>query len=278
MLERLSVRFFGLAALAFLLMLAACATPPQEPEARAEFEAENDPIEPVNRAVFGFNEVIDGTLIKPAALIYRGVVPEEGRTGVRHVLDNLRSPIVVANDALQGNADQAGDDFLRFLINSTFGVLGVFDVATGWGYPAHSEDFGQTFAVWGIGEGPYLVLPILGPSNPRDATGLGVEWFTDPFNLWMSNTDRDWVVWTRTGVNGVDWRSRNIETIDELQKTSIDFYSAVRSLYRQHRAEEIRNSRPNSAQPTPTPMGGESSRPAAVGQAEPANAEPTAAQ
>lgn len=255
MLERSYGRLIGLGALAALLVLGACATPPQDPEARAEFEAENDPIEPVNRAIFGFNEVVDGVLIKPAALIYRGVVPEPARNGVRHALDNLRSPIVLANDLLQGDLNRAGVTLVRFVINSTVGVLGIFDVATDWGFPAHSEDFGQTFARWGIGEGPYLVLPILGPSNPRDATGLAAEWFSDPFNLWMHNTDRDWVVWTRTGLNGLDWRSRNIETIDELRKTSIDFYAAVRSLYRQRRAEEIRNSRPTSEQPSPTPLG-----------------------
>src|SRR5690242_11220870 len=141
MFKRVSGRFIGLGALACLLMLTACATPPKDPEARADFEAENDPIEPVNRAIFGFNEVVDGTLLKPAALIYRGVVPEEGRTGIRNVLNNLRSPFDVANDALQGNVNQAGDDLIRLLLNSTVGVLGIFDVATGWGYPYHSEDF-----------------------------------------------------------------------------------------------------------------------------------------
>jgi len=260
MLERSFGRLLGLGALAALLMLGACATAPQDPELRAEFEAENDPIEPFNRAVFGFNEVVDGVLIKPAALIYRGVVPEPARNGVRNVLDNLRSPIVLANDLLQGDFGLAGDTVARFVINSTVGVLGIFDVATGWGFPAHSQDFGHTFASWGIGEGPYLVLPILGPSNPRDATGLAAEWFSDPFNLWMHNTDRDWVVWTRAGVNGVDLRARNIETIDELQKTSIDFYAAVRSLYRQRRAAEIQSSQPT--QPAPSPLGASSTEPA----------------
>ncbi len=106
----------------------------------------------------------------------------------------------------------------------------------------------------GIGEGPFLVLPILGPSNPRDAVGLATEWYVDPFNRWMGNTDRDWVIWTRTGLYGIDARSRNIDTIDELKKTSIDFYAAIRSLYRQRREEEIRNSRPTSGPPGPTPI------------------------
>jgi phospholipid-binding lipoprotein MlaA len=248
-------RLLGIGALAAVLALGACATPPEDPQARAEFEAENDPIEPFNRAIFDFNIVVDDALIRPAAVAYRDVVPQGARDGVHNALDNLRSPIVFANDVLQGEPERAGTTVLRFLINSTFGLFGVFDVAKDAGYPGHGEDFGQTFASWGIGEGPYLVLPILGPSNPRDATGLVAEWYADPFNRWMDNTDRDWAIWTRAGITGIDARSRNIDTIDELKKTSIDFYAAVRSLYRQRRAEEIRNSRPTSEPPGVTPMG-----------------------
>ena len=254
MLDRFYTRLLGLSALTAVLSLGACATPPADPAARAEFEADNDPIEPVNRAIFDFNLVVDGTIIKPAALVYRGVLPEQARTGIHNALDNLRSPIIFANDVLQGETQRAAITAWRFLINSTLGILGIFDVAKEAGYVGHSEDFGQTFAKWGIGEGPYLVLPILGPSNPRDTTGLVTEWFTDPFNMWMSNTDRDWVVWTRTGLEGVDWRSRNIETLDELQKTSIDYYAAIRSLYRQRRASEIGNSNPTGEPPSPTPL------------------------
>lgn len=276
MLERFVSRWMGLGAFAALIALSACATPPQDPAARAEFEADNDPIEPLNRAIFDFNLVVDGTIIKPAAQVYRGVLPEGARTGIHNALDNLRSPIVFANDVLQGETQRAAITAWRFVINSTIGILGIFDVAKEAGYPGHSEDFGQTFAKWGIGEGPYLVLPILGPSNPRDATGLAAEWFTDPFNIWMSNTDRDWVVWTRTGVTGLDWRSRNIETIDELKKTSIDFYAAIRSLYRQRRAQEIRDSSPTASPPSPTPMGMAPEAAPAKGNAESAKAEPAA--
>jgi phospholipid-binding lipoprotein MlaA len=268
-------RLLGVGALAAVLAVGACATPPEDPQARAEFEADNDPIEPFNRAIFDFNLVVDDVLIRPAAVAYRNVVPRPARDSVRNALDNLRSPIVLANDVLQGEPERAGTTALRFLINSTFGLFGLFDVAKDAGYPGHSEDFGQTFATWGIGEGPYLVLPLLGPSNPRDATGLVAEWYTDPFNLWMENTDRDWVPWTRAGLMGIDVRERNIDTIDELKKTSIDFYAAVRSLYRQRRAEEIRNSRPSSASPGPSPMG---SAPAGTPAVEAATAGPSAAQ
>lgn len=276
MLDRFYSRLFGLAALGAVLALGACATAPQDPAARAEFEADNDPIEPINRAIFDFNLVVDGTIIKPAALVYRGVLPEQARTGVHNALDNLRSPIVFANDVLQGETQHAAITVWRFLINSTVGILGIFDVAKEAGYPGHSEDFGQTFAKWGIGEGPYLVLPILGPSNPRDATGLAAEWFSDPFNMWMMNTDRDWAVWTRTGLEGVDWRSRNIETLDELQKTSIDYYAAIRSLYRQRRAAEIGNSNPTGEPPSPTPLGAAPEASPAGNRVESAKAESSA--
>lgn len=252
--DQLCRRLLSLGAFAALLALGACATPPQDPEARADFEADNDPIEPFNRAIFDFNLVVDGAIIKPAAVAYRDVVPQPARDSVHNALENLRSPIVFANDVLQGETQRAAVTAWRFLINSTVGILGIFDVAKEAGYQPHSEDFGQTFATWGIGEGPYLVLPILGPSNPRDAAGLATEWYLDPLNRWMYNTDRDWVIWTRAGLNGIDARSRNIDTIDELQKTSIDFYAAVRSLYRQRRTEEIRNSRPTSESPGPTPL------------------------
>lgn len=272
--DQLSRRLLGIGALAAVLVLGACATPPDDPEARAEFEADNDPIEPFNRAIFDFNLVVDDVLIRPAAIAYRDVLPQPARDGVHNALENLRAPIVLANDVLQAEPERAGTTVLRFLINSTFGILGIFDVARDAGYPAHSEDFGQTFASWGIGEGPYLVLPILGPSNPRDATGFATEWYVDPWNRWMDNTGRDWVIWTRTGLTGIDARSRNIDTIDELKKTSIDFYAAVRSLYRQRRAEEIRNSRPTSAPLGPTPMGSASEGSPSVGTA---TAEPSAA-
>lgn len=255
MLDRFVGRLIGLGALAAVLTLGACATPPTDPDARAEFEADNDPLEPMNRAIFDFNLVVDGAVIKPTAEVYRDVLPQGVQDGIHNALQNLRSPIVFANDVLQGETQRAAITAWRFVINSTIGILGIFDVAKEAGYEPHSEDFGQTFAKWGIGEGPYLVLPILGPSNPRDATGLATEWVADPFNLWMENTDRDWVVWTRAGLTGVDIRSRNIETIDELKKTSIDFYAAIRSLYRQRREQEIRDSNPNAEPPSPTPIG-----------------------
>ncbi|MCZ6637601.1 MAG: VacJ family lipoprotein, partial [Alphaproteobacteria bacterium] len=160
-----------------LLVIAAaglpgCASAPEDPAARAEFEKDNDPIEPFNRAMFAFNVQMDGMFLRPAAVVFQGVLPEPVQDGVHNFLSNMRAPVVFANDVLQGEMDRAGTTAERFVINTTVGILGVWDAATYMGIEGHSEDFGQTFAVWGAGEGFYLVLPFIGPSNPRDALGL----------------------------------------------------------------------------------------------------------
>jgi phospholipid-binding lipoprotein MlaA len=208
-------------------------------------EDENDPLEGVNRAVFEFNRVVDGLLIKPAAQIYRGVLPQQAQDSVRSFLRNLRTPAILVNDVLQGDMDRAGTTISRFLVNTTLGIGGLFDVAGDHlGIPFHDEDFGQTLAVWGVGEGPYLVLPILGPSNPRDVVGLASEWFLDPVNLYFTNKeDEDWVPWVRAGLTGVDARARSLDALDQLERTSLDYYAAIRSLYRQNRDNQIRNNR-----------------------------------
>lgn len=232
--------------------LAGCATPPSDPVARTEFEKENDPLEPLNRAIFGFNHTIDGMFLRPAAVVYRGVLPTPVQKGVYNFLGNLRSPVVLANDLLQGEMDRAGNTAGRFAINTTVGILGVWDAAADlWDIRGHSEDFGQTFGVWGVGEGFYFVLPFLGPSNPRDAGGLLVEYLVDPFNLWAREENVEGWMLARSLVTGVDFRARNLETIDELERTSLDYYVAIRSLYRQRRADEIRNGKPTSDQPAP---------------------------
>lgn len=207
-------------------------------------EDDNDPLEGLNRGIFEFNRVVDGLLIKPAAQIYRGVLPQQAQDSVRSFLRNLRSPVILVNDVLQGDMDRAGTTISRFLVNTTLGIVGLFDVAAELGIPFHDEDFGQTLATWGIGEGPYLMLPILGPSNPRDVVGLASEWFLDPVNLYFTRKeDEDWVPWARAGLRGIDSRARSIDALDELERTSLDYYAAIRSLYRQQRANEIRNNR-----------------------------------
>ncbi len=231
------------AGLAVLLALAGCATQPGPAEAEAEeelilpYDEPRDPLEPVNRVIFDVNLFLDELIIRPVAEIYRFFLPPEVRDGVRNFVRNLRTPIILANDILQGEAGRAGDTLARFLVNSTVGVGGLLDVAEDQGYPFHDEDFGQTLAVYGVGEGFYLVLPILGPSTLRDTGGMVADTFLDPLTYVV---DRD-VRFARAAVSGVDLRSRNIETLEELRRGSIDFYARVRNVYRQRRQNEIEN-------------------------------------
>ncbi len=147
------------------LLLAGCATPPpaSDPDAVAEFEQTNDPLEPMNRAIFDFNNGLDTVFLSPLARAYRAAVPQFGRDRVSDFLDNLDAPIVFANDLLQGNLSLAGKTLERFALNSSFGVLGIMDVAKPMGIPGHDADLGQTFGVWGISSGPYLCCRCLGP-------------------------------------------------------------------------------------------------------------------
>lgn len=198
----------------------------------------NDPFEDFNRAIFEFNRVVDRALLRPLAEGYRFLLPQFSRDMIMNFLDNLRTPVVLANDLLQGKVGRAGVTVHRFLFNSTFGFGGLFDFAGDMGMPGHDEDFGQTLAVWGFGEGPYLVLPLLGPAPPRDAIGLGVDTFFDP----LTYVDVAlYVGLARTGTRVIDERSRHIESLDEIEQTSIDFYATIRSLYRQRRNDEIRD-------------------------------------
>lgn len=236
------------ACIALMITLAACATRP-DPSNKAAvqaYEEANDPVEPLNRYFFELNRFFDIILLKPVATWYQGVVPDPARNSIRHFLDNLAAPTVLANDALQGEWSRAGTTASRFGINTTVGVLGLFDPATGWGYPQHREDFGQTLATWDTPEGPYLFLPVLGPSPPRDLAGFAVdELFFDPLT---------YIYWggpytvpvTRFVVNGIDVRSRNLATLDQIERTSVDYYATVRSLYRQTRANEIANGKTNT--------------------------------
>ena len=234
-------------------LAAGCATAPdpKDSAALAEYQQINDPVEPTNRAIFSFNRFLDSALLKPVATAYRDYTPEFFQRSIHNILNNLRTPVILFNDVLQGEFKRAGVTLGRFLINSTIGVAGIGDPATDFGLPFHNEDFGQTLAVWGADEGPYIMLPILGPSNPRDTIGLIVDILIDPLNWWASNTDRNWIPFARSGVRAVDSRSRNIDALDDLEKSSLDFYAAIRSLYRQRRADEITNGEGSANMPAP---------------------------
>jgi len=233
---------------AVLAALAGCATPPTDPAALKDYEATNDPFEPVNRDIFEFNLYLDRYLLKPVAIGYTKVVPEFARTTIRNFLHNLGEPVIFANDMMQGEWGAANATAARFLINSTFGVAGLVDFAGNTGIERQTGDFGQTLYAWGFGEGPYLVLPILGPSNPRDAIGMGVDGAMDPYGYWVGGFYGQGAAnaetYGRMAASGIDLRARNIDTLDDLQRNAIDFYAEMRSLYRQHRAEELRHGRP----------------------------------
>lgn len=226
----------SLCALILIAGIAGCATT-QSPASSQDVA---DPIEPVNRAIFSFNMFVDTWLLEPVARAYRFVTPEPARRSVANFLANLRSPVIFANDALQGERDRAGMTLGRFMINTTLGVAGLFDPATTFGYPRHDEDFGQTLGVWGVASGPFLMLPLLGPSNGRDTAGRVGDYFINPLNQCCIDQDARLGL---LGVTAVSEREANIELIDDLRANSIDLYATIRTIYTQKRAADIRNGR-----------------------------------
>jgi phospholipid-binding lipoprotein MlaA len=205
---------------------------------------QNDPYESFNRQVFDLNEKLDRNVALPTAKFYVRAVPEPLRDGVHNGLTNLSEPVTLANDLLQANGLHAVQTLGRVVVNSTIGLAGLIDVATPMGIPAHDEDFGETLAIYGVGEGPYLVLPLLGPSNPRDAVGHVVDIAFDPLT-YIGMREKGWWTGGRNFLGIVDERAQNINTLDEVQRSSLDLYATLRSLYRQHRAAEIRGDKPD---------------------------------
>lgn len=229
------------AALALATLLAGCATPPSDPAERAVFEQNNDPLEPLNRKIFDANLFVDRILLKPVAEVYIAIVPEEGRDALRRVLDNMKEPVVVINNVLQAQPKRAFTTVGRFAVNTTVGLAGLFDVAKDWGLQKESGDFGQTLFAWGSPEGPYLIVPILGPSNPRDLIGMGIDAYIDPFSYLATAKDLDEIQITRFVLGGIDQRAQAMDVLDDLQKNSLDFYAQLRSLVEQRRAAELRH-------------------------------------
>jgi len=204
----------------------------------------NDPLESVNRVIFGFNEIVYEFLLTPVATTYNTVLHETVRSGVSNAIDNISSPVTLGYDILQFELDRALTTIARFVVNTIAGIGGIADVASSIGLEEHSEDFGQTLGSYGVGEGLYLVLPLLGPSNPRDAIGdLVVDPYFDPLGLYLSNTDRDAAGYARTGVSAVSEFAGLMGELSQIKRTSVDYYAAIRSLYRQKRVAEISNGR-----------------------------------
>jgi phospholipid-binding lipoprotein MlaA len=200
-----------------------------------------DPLERMNRGIFWFNEHVDKYALKPVATAWDFILPNRVQTSIRNVLRNVEFPIRTTNDLLQGKAKLAAVDVSRFAVNTTVGVAGIFDPATHFGLAFHDEDFGQTLGVWGVPSGPYLVLPLLGPSSVRDAGGLAVDsaarvwpWFA-PFFASMS---------VAVG-NAVNERSLVLEEVEEARAASLDFYAAVRNAYLQRRRADVADAETN---------------------------------
>ena len=237
------------------LALVGCAAPgtgsglSQGQEAEAAEVEFNDPLEEVNRSIFGFNQVVDRVVLVPVAKSYRTAVPPPMRASVHDFLRNLNAPVIFANDVLQAQPRLAAQTLARLTINSTLGAAGMFDVASRIGIPHHSNDMGITFATYGIEEGPYLIAPVLGPTNPRDIVGNVADSFIDPANYVAGKYDVWYAPLARTVVSGIDLRARNIEALADIEKTSLDFYATIRSLYRQRRAAEVRHEDSNLPNP-----------------------------
>ena len=210
-----------------------------------------DPFEPINRAIFSFNNVADRIVLEPIAKGYKKL-PSPLQTGISNFLSNLRAPLVVLNQVLQGQGENAFQTTGRFFVNSTVGIFGLIDVAEKMGLEEKEEDFGQTLATWGVGDGFYIVLPLFGPSNVRDTTGMIMTMMTDPINAYVVSEGEAWIVPMRTAANAVDQRSKIIDEVNALRDNSLDYYAAVRSSYYQNRNAAINNI--DDSELTPLPL------------------------
>lgn len=220
------------------MALGACSSTPEQIE-------QNDPFEPANRQVFDFNRSLDDRVALPVATFYHSVTPAPLREHLHYFLTNLHLPVTFANDVLQGHIERSGEAVGRFAVNSTLGAGGVFDVATDWGMPYHEEDFGQTMGYYGVGEGPYLVLPLAGPAVPRDIAGSVVDGYLNPIGYIKWHNKNYYFSWPLRLLSLVDARSGGIEALRDIERSSVDLYATTRSLYRQSRNAEIRNGVPD---------------------------------
>jgi phospholipid-binding lipoprotein MlaA len=202
----------------------------------------NDPLESMNRRIFWFNEKADRWVIEPIATGWDWVMPRRVQTAIRNLFDNARFPIVFANDLLQAKPRQATEDVVRFVLNTTVGVAGLFDPASRLGLEANLEDFGQTLGYWGVPPGPYLVLPLLGPSSPRDTLGLVADSATRVYPYFLDL----WINAVITGTDLINRRSLALETIREERKSAFDFYAFVRSAHIQLREDLVNDSEPEA--------------------------------
>ncbi|MFA7619961.1 MAG: VacJ family lipoprotein [Thiohalomonadaceae bacterium] len=216
------------------VLLSGCATMHAPPE-------EHDPFEQVNRSVYRFNDAVDRNLLKPVAEVYDQVVPTFISTGVSNFFSNIDDVLVLVNDVLQAKPEQALSDFSRIVWNTTVGLFGLIDVATALDLPKHNEDFGQTLGYWGVNPGPYLVLPLLGPSTVRDGTGSAASWYLDP----LADVSVDQAAyWSAVGLSAVDTRADLLGTTNLLEQAALDPYVFTREAYLQHRQNLVYDGKP----------------------------------
>ena len=209
-----------------------------------------DPMETPNRFIFSINRAIDIIAIRPVAVLYRDWMPAPAQRGVHNVLDNLGEPVTAINEVVQGSPGRAATTLGRFIVNSTVGIAGIFDVASTFGMTRTKEDMGKTVGYYAGVEpengGFYLVLPVIGPSNARDGVGLAIDASMDPFSIVTFAISRNvgWIAsGARYGATAIDTRSRTLFALDDLEKNSVDYYAALKSAYTQQRAELIRQKR-----------------------------------
>jgi len=181
-----------------------------------------DPLESFNRAIFSFNNVADRVVLEPVAKGYKKL-PSPIQSGVGNFINNLKLPLAAFNQLLQGQGKNAAESTGRFLINSTIGIFGLVDVADNIGLDQKQEDFGQTLATWGVGDGLYIVLPLFGPSNLRDTTGMVMTMMTDPINAYARSQGEAWAIPFRTAANAIDQRSQIIDEVNALRDNSVDY-------------------------------------------------------
>ncbi len=231
---------------AAVMLVSACASETSGPVMAGNVVV-SDPFEGTNRAIFSFNNAVDDVVIHPIAKGYNTFVPSPARTGVTNVLRNLRSPVNFANQILQGDIDGAGTVIVRAVVNSLLGIGGIFDLAGHEGIEYEVEDFGQTLATWGVGHGPYLVVPILGPSSTRDYLGYAVDSFADPLRWYLFNVDKEDVYYGKIGADYLTLRASLVDVLEDLERSSIDYYAATRSAYYQRREALVNDQDANAA-------------------------------
>jgi phospholipid-binding lipoprotein MlaA len=233
----------GWVLLALVVLLSACAGTPTGDGDEAPVRAEYDPLEPLNRSLYSINDAVDRVTLKPIARGYKAVVPEFARRGVTNFSRNLFTPRSALNNFLQGKPGPGFSEIGRFIINSTLGIGGLIDFATAQGIPQYDEDFGQTFAVWGIPEGPYLFVPILGPKTLLDAISTPLNIIADPLYHYDNSSVRDKVYGLRT----IDLRMRLL-TAETLLEDSKDPYLTLRESYLQNRRFQVYDGNPPSTE------------------------------